>query len=237
MSDQLRLYLALIPGVITLGIASLLGDIPASSGVGQIVLLLFFSILDAAIAIGVTHLVYIFLDRAVDLRALQLKPTFLILVLCIAVANGFILVLGYENAWLNRAALSIVGPRSALLSKETNNPLLHDLLLNAQGKEVSFHDGRNGTKFPPKNHRTFLVHSVLKGSDKSIVGYRRSWDNNGGVTSVFLTPACVVEDGSSKAVTGSGAYFLVEEVLYFEFVDEVSEAASCPRELRAAPEK
>ncbi|MCP4384969.1 MAG: hypothetical protein GY798_26760 [Hyphomicrobiales bacterium] len=235
MSDQLRLYMLLIPGVVTIGIANLLGEVPVSSGVAQIVLLLFFSFVNIALSLGLTQLFLITTGRSVKLKSLEKNATFLTLVFLIAVLNGFILVLGYENAWLNRAAQKIVGPASGLLTKRTNNPLLHDLLLNAHGRFASFPDLRNGNRFPPEQHKTFLVHAILKDSKFSIVGYSINWDGKDDVASIYLTPACIVQNENAEPVAGSGAYLSVENISYIQFVDENSELARCAFDLRAHP--
>ena len=225
-------YGILIPGLITVGVAQMISNMPGITDIKLVIFLLLASIVNIALSVLVYHLYLIYTRIAQRLQDAVRQPLFLACLLLISLGNGVLLAAGYEGAWVNTGVRHVVG-NTFEFTKDSQHSTLHRLLRELYNTPPDFPDYRNihrkrdgSGKF--KTDRILKV--FLKDNGGAYSGFKGSWMNDGRVREIFLSPACRHKGASVTEVAGSGVFIRVEEISWIEVLD--AENAHCVHTLR-----
>ncbi len=237
LDDRLGLYLVLIPGLITVGVARLVSNMPGVSGIELILFLLLSSVINLAFAGALTHGYLMLRSTALPLMNAVRHPVFVFSLVVISFANGVLLAGAYEGAWLNQGVRSLLGD-SFRLTKTTDHSTLHVLFKDIHQKAGIFPDDRHVERKLDQNGklkrvRIFKIH--LKNTKTHYTGYGGYWSVNVRVSEIFLSPACRHENNRTTPIRGPGVFIRESEVARIEFIDEAQ--ADCASMLRYQPPK
>ena len=237
-SKSLIFYAVLIPGLITVGTARLVSNMPGVTGIELTIFLFLASAVNLAICFGLLHFRQKLVRQAVTITAAVRRPFFVVVIVVVSTVNGILLATAYENAWVN-SAVRWVTFDSLGLTKTSQHSALHFLLRNLYDETGVFPDHRHVERQLDEDGEWKSVRILkvyLKDSDTAFTGYEGSWSTRGHVDELYLSPACRHEGGTDAPIRGAGILIRTEQATLIEFLDE--DAADCARNLRlTAPEK
>lgn len=236
--NRLIFYAILLPGLVTVGTARLVSNMPGMTGIELTIFLLLSSAVNLAICFVLLHLGLMSIHRTLTVTAAVRRPFFVVAVFLVSVVNGILLASVYENAWVN-SAVRWATFGSLGLTKTSQHSTLHFLLRNLYDEAGAFPDYRHVDRQLDetgawKSVRVLKVQ--LKKSNTAFTGYEGSWSTRGQVEELYLSPACRHEGETVAPIRGAGVFIRTDQVAVIEFVDE--DAADCARTLRSTgPEK
>ena len=230
--NKLLFYAILLPGLMTVGTARLVSNMPGMNEIELTIFLLLSSAVNLAICLALWHLRLVFGGESMAVASAIRRPVFVVAVCFVSVVNGVLLAGAYENGWANRA-VRWVTVDSLGLTKTTQHSALHFLLRNLYDDTGVFPDHRHierqrDEKGEWKSARILKVR--LKGHNTTFVGYEGAWSTRGQVDELYLSPACRQDSDAGVPILGAGVFIRLDQVAAIEFLDE--DAAACARTLR-----
>ena len=233
VSNSLAVYAVLVPGLVTVGVARLISNMPGLTGMELAIFLFLGSTVNLALCFGLLQLLLIYRGQRMPVVSAVRKPLFLMSLCVVSVANGVVLAAAYENAWANRAVSSF--PFLSLgFEKYSPHSTLHSLLRNLYEPTGAFPDRRHmerqlDARGEPKRIRVLKVH--LKSGGIAYSGYEGSWSSGGAlVDELYLSPACRHDGNGAAPIPGAGVFIRMDHAALIEFLD--ADAADCARTLR-----
>lgn len=225
----------LVPGLMTVGTARLVSNMPGMSEVELTIFLFLSALVNLGICFGFLHVRLRRTRKREALEAVIRRPSFVAAVCVVSVLNGVLLAAAYENGWIN-SAVRWVTYESLGLTKTTQHSTLHFLLRNIYDDTGVFPDHRqiDRQRDDKGDLKTVRVLKVgLRGDGTMFLGYLAEWWTPSQVGEVYLSPACRGDGGAWAPIAGAGAFIRLDELASVEFLDE--EAAQCARDLRREP--
>lgn len=222
IDKQFVFYLALIPGLITIGVARLISNMAGLNGIELTVFLLLASMVNVALSLGVLVGYLKAVRETMVLTRAFLHPFFVINLVFFSICNGVLLSLAFENDWVNRGVNALSGG-SLELSKSSSHSTLHFLLRNIYDNTGAFPDHRQldrqmDASGDLKSTRIMRIRTMQSGL--TFVGYIGAWRTHERVKEIYLSPACRNSGGSDMPIGGAGVFVAVSQVAWIEFIDE-----------------
>ena len=232
--NSLVVYAILVPGLVTVGVARLISNMPGLTGLELAIFLFLSSVVNLAICFGLLHLILMLLAQRITLVAAARRPLFLVTVCLVSMMNGVFLAAAYENAWINSAIRSsAIG--SLGFTKYSPHSTLHSLMRNLYDETGKFPDHRHIERQLESEGELKFVRVLkvyLKTGNIAYSGYEGTWSSRGAhVEEIYLSPACRHEESATVPIGGAGVFIRMDQAAIIEFLDE--EAADCARTLRS----
>lgn len=225
--DKALWLVVLLPGFLIIGIARLLSILPGLTEFILTILSLFFSIIVGGTAFFVLHTYFKLTGRSVRLEQALVSPSYLGMVGVLVIVFGVLVAVGYERAWLNRL-VAVVLQSELVLPKRDEFPTIEAVLrvINSRENFERYFDDRHELR----RSNTKALRVIFKGSTPTVIGRPKSWWFDGQNRQLYLTPACVVENGIEVPLAGPGIWVNAQEAVVIEVLDSVPASLACIEE-------
>jgi hypothetical protein len=226
LKENVSLVLMLLPGFLSLGVATYVSTIGEIPDIQYVVLALALTYLNVMITSLVWHKRLGVQLPSPDADRWRLR--FFMMLFGVSIITGLGFGSLYESDLAFRLVRSLFG-QSAFI-KETSQPQLQAIL-----RRLNHGPYPNDKRPPGMQYAGTWVRINITKDDPPVEGFPASWSSRAQSTQVFLSPACNMAGGKAQLVQGPGILVTSDKIASITLIDE--DHSACWSEYSAAVAK